>query len=140
MPSETRVAQTKANSLLAAEPAGETALCLLGIGLDSGLCVGSGITDLLVEGVNSAVKLLVGLLSVLVDVLFCVGAVRLELGVELAGLFAGVLDLERVLAMENGVVNCSKTYGAVNLLTNLLAVDLCLGLELLGTAGQLILC
>ncbi|KAH0281738.1 hypothetical protein KCU91_g60, partial [Aureobasidium melanogenum] len=96
-----------ATSLLAAEPAGETALCLLGIGLDSGLCVGSGITDLLVEGVNSAVKLLVGLLSVLVDVLFCVGAVRLELGVELAGLFAGVLDLERVLAMENGVTFAS---------------------------------
>lgn len=32
------------------------------------------------------------------------------------------------------------TYSTVNLLTNLLAVDLCLGLELLGTARQLILC
>lgn len=129
-----------ATSLLAAEPAGETALCLLGIDLDSGLCVGSGITDLLVKGVNGTVKLLVGLLSVLIDVLLCVGAVRLELGVELAGLFAGILDLERVLAIDNGVVNYSITYGAINLLTNLLAVDLCLGLELLGTSGQLILC
>lgn len=100
MPSETHgcaQGMQKQTSLLAAEPAGETALCLFGIGLDGGLCVGSSITDLLVKGVNGAVKLLVGLLSVLIDVLLCVGAVRLELGVELAGLFAGILDLKIVL-------------------------------------------
>jgi hypothetical protein len=85
----------KANSLFATKPVGQTALCLFGVDLDSGLSIGSSITDLLVKGVNGAVKLLVGLLSVLVDVLLCVGAVRLELGVELAGLFAGVLDLKR---------------------------------------------
>jgi hypothetical protein len=92
------VLRKKRQALLSTEPAGETALCLLGLDLDGGLCVGSGITDLLVKGVDGAVELLVGLLAVLVDVLFCVGAVRLELGVELAGLVAGVLDLGRVLA------------------------------------------
>lgn len=68
-------AQTRQDLLAAAEPAGEAALGLLSLDLDGGLCVGSGITDLLVKGVDGAVKLLVGLLAVLVDVLLCVGAV-----------------------------------------------------------------
>ena len=37
-------------------------------------------------------------------------------------------------------VKCKETYGVVNLLANLLAVDLCLGLQLLGATGQLLLC
>jgi hypothetical protein len=97
MPSETRCAlRGPRQDLLAAEPAGQAALCLLGLDLDGGLCVGSGITDLLVKGIDGAVELLLGLLAVLVNVLFCVGAVCLELGVQLAGLVTGVLDLERV--------------------------------------------
>lgn len=98
-----RARYAKTNNLLAAEPARETALCLLGIGLDGGLCISSSVTDLLVKGVNGAVKLLVGLLSVLVDVLLCVGTVCLELGVELAGLFTGVLDLRIVLETDDRV-------------------------------------
>lgn len=93
----------KTDSLLAAEPAGETTLCLFGVGLDRCLCVGSGITDLLVKGVDGAVKLFVGLLSVLVDVLLCVGTVGLELGVELARLLAGVLDLRIVSITDDRV-------------------------------------
>lgn len=91
----------KRASLLSTEPAGEAALGLLSLDLDGVLCIGSGITDLLVKGVDGAVELLVGLLAVCVDVLFCVGAVALELGVELAGLVAGILDLKRVLAADD---------------------------------------
>jgi hypothetical protein len=97
MPSETRCAlRGPRQDLLAAEPAGQAALCLLGLDLDGGLCVGSGITNLLVKGVDGAIELLLGLLAVLVNVLFCVGTVGLELGVQLAGLVTGVLDLERL--------------------------------------------
>lgn len=75
MPSETHVCAGQANLLAAAEPAGEAALGLLSLDLDGVLCVGSGITDLLVKGIDGAVEFLVGLLAVLVDVLLCVGAV-----------------------------------------------------------------
>lgn len=36
--------------------------------------------------------------------------------------------------------DAAETYGRVDLLANLLAVDLCLGLQLLGAAGELVLC
>ena len=94
-------AQIEARSLLAAEPAGQATLCLLGLDLDGSLCVGSSIADLLVESVDGAVELLLGLLAVLVDVLFCVGAVCVELGVKLASLVTGVLDLLSMLVIDD---------------------------------------
>lgn len=65
MPSE--VHQSK--HLLAAKPAGETALCLVGIVLDGRLDVSNALADLLVEVVDGVGQLLAGFLSVLVDVL-----------------------------------------------------------------------
>jgi hypothetical protein len=64
-----------------------------------GLCIhgtndsSDTIANLLIESVNGVVYLLAGLLAVLVNVLLSIRTVSLELGVKLASLVAGLLDL-----------------------------------------------
>ena len=79
--------------LATAKPAGNTRLGLFRVGLDAALNVRGALGDLLVERVDGRVELLAGFLSVLVDVLFGIGAVCFELGVVLASLCFGVLNL-----------------------------------------------